>query len=176
MQSWSGLLATKRKSMCYKLDVKKNLNARDLLWQGSQQHDQIASYTDYIIRRAVMKGWREWRYWDARQNLVIPNSILALLQDTCTRGRAALTLLSRVSELSPVPPPHKLNPARLTFLLLFSPQIFSNNYFHQPKVKNAIKHRNEIYSLLYSHIWTKDKEFCKHTKLLSTLKYSNSLP
>lgn len=58
------------------------------------------------------------------------HNITALLQDTLTCARVSLPYYL-VNELSPVPP-----------------QMSSNNYFHQPKVKNAIN--TEINSLCFT--------------------------
>lgn len=95
---------------------------------------KLLNRLDYIAIRAVMKGWSEWKYlrrWT--DPCYSKHSITAPLQDTFTCARALLPYYFG-NKLSPTPPP----------------QISSNNYFYQPKVKNAIEHWNEINYLCFS--------------------------
>lgn len=141
---------------------------------------KLLNTLDHFIARTIRKGRREWKHWDVRQNLVIPHSFLPFLRDTCTCARA-LFLHIQVSQPSLIPSPKTelgKNNLLSSVSYCFLPIIFLNNYFHQPKVKNAIKHWNEInYLFFYSHIWIYLRKILRVLNfLLNTWKYSNILP
>lgn len=126
------------KSVCYKLGV-KDLSVLETCYD--MVHSKVIKLLQrwgYIINKGSyerMKWMKTPRRWT--EPCYSNHNITALLQDTLTCARVSLPYYL-VNELSPVPP-----------------QMSSNNYFHQPKVKNAIEHWNQ-FSLFYSHIWTTD--------------------
>ena len=129
------------KSVCYKLGVKDISVLETCYDMVHSTAIKLLNTLGYIINKGSyerMKWMKTPRHWT--EPCYSKHSIRALLQDTFTCARASLPYYL-VNELSPIPP-----------------QISSNNYFHQPKLKNAIEHWNQL-SLFYSHIWTKRLEY-----------------
>lgn len=129
------------KSVCYKLGVKDISVLETCYDMVHSKAIKVLNRLGYIINKGSyerMKWMKIPRHWT--EPCYSKHSTRALLQDTFTCARASLPYYL-VNELSPIPP-----------------QISSNNYFHQPKLKNAIEHWNQL-SLFYSHIWTKILEY-----------------
>lgn len=103
------------------------------------------------------------------------HSLIFLPQEEYTCARALLPQNSGKSALShPITKDLTWQEQPVEFclvLVFFLPQIFSNNYSHKPKVKNAIKHWNEINYLCFTATSEQNifKEIFKSTKLL--IKY-----
>lgn len=136
---------------------------------------KLLSTPGHFIARTVRKGRREWKYWDARRNLVIPHSFISLLRDTSTCAGALLPPCSGKSAFSH-PITTRLNLARITCWVLsltafchkFSQMTISTNLKWKMQLNTEMKSITLFF--FYSHIWIHLRKNFKSTKLIKYLK------
>lgn len=115
--------------VCYKLDAKKKIlmlgTCGDVVFSNMTE---LLNTLDYFMARTIRKGQRERKYWDARQNLVIPYTVLHSSSKTPVLVPEPCYLSIQVSQPSLIPSPKDLTwqeqPVEFCLVLVF----FATNF------------------------------------------------